>query len=305
MQGQTLFLVCFITETEAYFKEANARVTTFNQYFKGRSELGSIVESCVKLTKRLIYGAIKKTVLPLRQFEFIIAQTVSLVNKRPVALKEYLRSNESIPEAITPEMLVHGHSLLSANIVPHLQPVPDDPDWSSATDPAAAIHDMYQKLRKVREELIKIYNEEFVSKLIEQATNSKSRYKPVTHNTLQVDDLVVIKEEHTKPANYPMARVKSLEVNEQGEITGAVLIKGATNETVKRHSSTLIPILRRDPSYAEGTKLINNSVEQGGVGQSTSIRTNLEGASAAPVRPKYNRVAAQRSKDVTRQMLHM
>ena len=40
-----------------------------------------------------------------------------------------------------------------------------------------------------------------------------------------------------------MARVKSVEVNDLGEVTSALLLKGKTNELTTRHVSTLIPLL--------------------------------------------------------------
>ena len=41
-----------------------------------------------------------------------------------------------------------------------------------------------------------------------------------------------------------MGRVTSIQVNHLGEVTGAVVKKGATGEHVKRHSSVIIPLLR-------------------------------------------------------------
>ena len=67
-------------ETVRYLQENGSSAVVFEQYFKGCSKLGSMVESCVKLTKRLIHGAISKNVLCLRDFEFLICQTVHLVN---------------------------------------------------------------------------------------------------------------------------------------------------------------------------------------------------------------------------------
>ena len=92
-------------ETKNFLKENGINKVEFHQYFKGASQLGSIVESCVKLTKRLLFGAIKNYVLKPRDFEFTVAKTVNILNKRPVAFKEVLRDNSSdeIPEVITPK----------------------------------------------------------------------------------------------------------------------------------------------------------------------------------------------------------
>ncbi|XP_066981209.1 uncharacterized protein [Macrobrachium rosenbergii] len=233
-------------ETQLYFEENGVHPLKFDQHFKGCSQLGSMVESCVKLTKRLVYGAIRNDVLDFRDFEYIICQTVHMVNRRPIAFKEVLRddSGDVIPDPITPETLIHGYDLLSINIIPELQAFPDiDPEWLPRHDPVQLIQDSYHKLRKVRTRLIEVYNNEFLSNLVTQAVNVKNRYKPVSHKSLQIGDIVLIKETHTKPTNYPMAIVKEITTNVNGEVTGALVFKGKTKELVKRHSSTLIPLL--------------------------------------------------------------
>ena len=40
-----------------------------------------------------------------------------------------------------------------------------------------------------------------------------------------------------------MGRVLETTVNDLGEVTGAVVFKGSSNENVKRHASVLIPLL--------------------------------------------------------------
>ena len=52
-------------EVQTYFETVNVKPLTFQQYFKGCSELGSLVEICVKLIKRLLFGCIKKQFVEL------------------------------------------------------------------------------------------------------------------------------------------------------------------------------------------------------------------------------------------------
>lgn len=205
------------------------------------------MEACVKITKRLLSGSIKNNVLTQREFEFITEQAVHMVNRRPVAFRDSLRDCQSdvLPEPITPELLIHGYNLLSLNVMPCIQYVGDDHfDPGLSFDGLNAIKDTYAKLRKVRTNLIKIYNGEFVVQLMGQATNEKSRYKPVTHDRLEVGDVVLLKELHCKPTNYPMGLVKEVQTNDLGETTCASVLKGATGEIVKRHASVLIPLLK-------------------------------------------------------------
>ena len=198
-------------DTKQYLQENGIMNVEFLQFFKGCPKLGSLVESCVKLVKRLIYGSIRNSVLNYLDFEFLVCQTIHLVNRRPVAFKSSLRDcdiNEQIPAPITPEILLKGYELASLNVIPDLTPVDSDPTWNPAMSSTDHIKDSYAKLRKARHQLIELYNSEFLSQLIVQATDSKSRYKPITHKNLQVGDIILLKEPLLKPANYPMGIVK-------------------------------------------------------------------------------------------------
>ena len=134
--------------------------------------------------------------------------------------------------------------MVSVNVIPELQPDPTpDQEWSPTTGSVDHIRDAYYKIKKVKEFLIESYNSEFLVTLMKQAINNKDRYRPVTHQKLSVGDIVLIKEENCKPMNFPMAIVKEVKSNINNEVTDAILMKGKTRELVKRHVTSLIPIL--------------------------------------------------------------
>ena len=234
-------------QTTSFLETSGAGMIQFHQYYKGHHQLGSLVETCVKATKRLISGAIKNNVLKLREFEFIVCKTVHLINRRPIAFKESLRDSTSLefPEPITPELLIHGFNLTSVNIIPALHAVNYD---ECILDPDFDVHNNIRvscdKLSRVLANLMNRYNDEFIPHLISQATDEKTRYERKSHCKLELGDIVLIKEENTKPTNYPMGRIVKVSVNDLGETTGAVVLKGATGERVKRHASVLIPLLQ-------------------------------------------------------------
>ena len=205
------------------------------------------MEIYVKFVKRLIFGSIKTNILKYHDFEFLVSYVIHLVNRRPIAFKESLRETnlETVPEPITPEHLTRGYELTSLNLIPDLQAVPIDPDWLSKQNPSS-IRDEYSKLRKVREELLDRYQEEFLATLIAQAVDRKDRYLPVTHKGLFKGDVVLLKEVNVKPNYYPLGIVKEITHNDNGEVTGALVMKGKSRELVKRHSSSIIPLLRND-----------------------------------------------------------
>ena len=134
-------------ESQAYFEENGVKSIKFHQYPKGCNKLGGLVETCVKMSKRLIHGALRNNVLDFRDFEVLVEQTVHLVNRRLIAFKEGMRDSitDEVPDAITPEILIHGHELLSINIIPDLQGNPDeDLNWT-ADDHVSKVLDKYKK----------------------------------------------------------------------------------------------------------------------------------------------------------------
>ena len=262
-------------QTKVFFHENNVNPVSFNQYFKGCNKLGGLVESCVKLVKRLLFGSIRNLILSHEDFEFLICQVIHLVNRRPVAFKEYVdKADPNLPSPITPEMLLNGQELLSLNVIPSLQPASDDdPDWSPLiNNPAEHVRDSYSKLRKARSYLNSTYHEQFVTQLMKQATDVKNRYKPKIHFPLELNDVVLLKEPMLKPSNYPMGIVTKVIENDMGEVTAVEVRKGTNRETVKRHVTSVIPLLT------------GNST--------TAANPTAERETATPTRPK--RVAAQR-----------
>ena len=231
-------------ESKSYLEENGIKDFSFDHYFKGKSELGSLVETCVKLVKKLIISSIGKIILDYRDFEFLIIKTVHLVNKRPIAFKSALRQDSlDVPEPITPEKLIRGFSMPSLNLIPDAVHS-SDPDWIPDFS-TEKVRNEFSNIQTVRNRLLKLYNEEFLATLMEQSINRKDRYKPVSYENISPGDLVLLKEDFIKRYNYPMGRIKSVVRNDLNEVTGAIVIKG-NKEVVKRHSSSLIPILTSD-----------------------------------------------------------
>ena len=230
-------------DTKEYLEMFDIAEVSFSQYYKGNPELGGLVESAVKLVKRLIFGSIKNNVLSYFDLEFLLSEIKSLINKRPVALKEATRDDgvDDVPQAITPEMLVRGHTLPSLNCIPDLHADEGDPDWSL---PGELIKKNYVQLQKVRQTLLEVYNKEFEVNLLSQAVDRKNRYVPKKHAPITTGDIVLLKEKFIKPGDYKLAIVLSCIKNSQGEVTGLTVRMGATGEVVNRHSNSVIPLLQ-------------------------------------------------------------
>ena len=232
-------------KSKLFMAEKGIKELQFEQYYAGNSSLGGVVESMVKLAKRLIFGSIKNNVIDYFQFESLVVEINHLINKRPVAFENALRdTSEIVPRTITPELLLHGYDLPTINCVPNFQPSDQsDPDYGQPK-----IKDAHAKLQKIRENLIEIYQNEFLAKLFDQAIDDKDRYKPKRHQKLKINDIILLKEIHTKPQHYPLARVIDVTVNRAGEVTGVKAMKGNSREIVRRHTSAIVHLLSGEGS---------------------------------------------------------
>ena len=272
-------------ELKRFLADKDIKAFNWEHTDKGNSSLASLVESCVKLTKRALAGSIGKKILREREFEFYVKQANAIINKRPIAFLAGLRSSaeDEAPQEITPEMLLHGRALEWTNIVPGLQPI-DEEIYQTGNKKGSTVKfkDQYVKLRSCLESLKKLYNDEMVAQLIDQAVSRKDAYVKVKHKSIEPGDIVLLKEENTKPINYPMGRVKTVKINNIGEVVGAEIVKGTSNEVVRRHASVLIPILRKAEAEVESDGDQQSSEE---LQQLQNTTEDVEEV-ASPARPK-------------------
>lgn len=225
-----------------FFESHGISKVKFDHYPKGNSELGSLVENCVKQVKALIIKSIGKVILDYPSFQLLISKTNHVINRRPVAFKEALRDSnysDDVPVPITPEMLLYGRELISLDIWPEIQ----SQNVSVGDFNVDCIKNEYKNLLTVNKRLVENYSNQFLTQLISQAVDKSERYKPVMHKKLSVGSIVLLIEPHTKRSNYPMGIIKKLNFNSLGEVTSALIMKGKNRETVFRHSSSIIPLL--------------------------------------------------------------
>lgn len=242
--GSSIVTECLKKE-KSFFDENNINIPTFQQYPKGNSKLGSLVENCVKQTKHLIIKSIGKVILTYQEFQLLICKTTSIINRRPIAFKQALQ--ESVErgnglDPITPEMLIYGRDRPTMDVIPALDVVStDDPDFEPKE-----IRKTYEKLKQVNCKLSELYQTEFLGQLMYQSVDKKDNYKPVLHKKMEVGDIVLLVEQNMKRSNYPLGIVKSVEENSLGEVTAAKIFKGRTREIVYRHATSLILLLKSE-----------------------------------------------------------
>ena len=285
LQAGASMLYSFLNdfETKQYFEENGMRLINFQHYAKGNSALGSLIESLVKQVKYLIFKSIRNLVLDFFEFDYLVQKAVCLINKRPIAFKDGLRSEDQdyVPVPITPEMVLRGYETIGVNVIPPLQPILDE----FVSNPNS-VSDAYEKLRKARERLLETYRNEFIGTLLDQAVDKNSRYKTVKHDALQVGDIVMLVDPLAKQYNYNIGRVLNVESNSLGEVTAAHILKGKSREKVYRHVTSLILLLRpaSNPLPALATQPQIVPVEQ------NSVRRNPGRSAARECRSKLRQL---------------
>ena len=246
------------SDTHNFLENYGINKISFNQYSKGNSSLGSLVEILVKQTKHLISKTISNAILDLPDFILLISKVKHIINRRPIAFKEGLRDDnvrEVIPMPITPECLLRGRELPSLNVIPYLQNVDsNDPDFNPVNG-STSINDNFKKLNLANQRLRDLYHSEFLQQLLTQSIDKKNRFKTVKHDILKTGDIVLLEDKFSKQSNYPMGIVTKTETNSLGEVTSVEVKKGQTGETVYRHVSSLILLLPADSQ--NNTQIMN------------------------------------------------
>ena len=143
-------------------------------------------------------------------------------------------------------MLIFGYSLSSINVIPDLQERPLDPNYYES-GPKRVVAE-FEQLNRVRNKLNNLYHHEFIQTLSQQALDKTDRYTEVTHESPQVGDLVLIKEQFSKPHQYPLGKITKIYKNDLNEVTHLEIRKGVSGEITKRHASTVIPLLHINQS---------------------------------------------------------
>lgn len=219
----------------------------------------------VKQVKHIIVAGLGNRIVPLSEFQFIVAEAECLVNKRPIALKSLLSANDKDPDlpcAITPELLIRGYEVPSMNILPvESGDSLDDMDWLPNS---SKVFEDFASLNKTRSKIHSLYEKEFLRTLEIQATNTPRRYSKHSQTDVNIGDLVAIRTNLVKPYHYPIGIVQELKYNDLQEIN-EILIKKANNELLRRHPSDVILLMHGNAIENEPPIMVPGSKEQIGV----------------------------------------
>lgn len=277
--------------TRDFLDSHNIKCISFTPYPAGASHLGAIVESLVKQVKRIISSSLKNNIITVGDFQFFILETKMLINKRPLTFKNVIGGgelNEDTLTPLTPELIIKGYDVPCCGIIP--QTFHNLDDWENGDDflsgDSRKVIENYNKLTKIRNNLHKLYRDEFITNLFTQATDRPGRYSRVNHTKLCKGDVVTIKTPLKKPIDYPFALVIDTEVNDLDEVVTAIVRK-SNGEIVRRHAEDLIFITK-------STMTFNDSLDDSTGGKISPVET---------IKPD-KRSAAKKCEQLNRELLN-
>ena len=298
-------------ETLEYLQQNNINNLEFKPYPAGASQLGAVVESMVKMVKKMIQSSVRNNVLLYDEFDFLISEVKMLINKRPLCFKHLLASdhlNEDTLEPLTPEIIIKGYEVPCVNVIPELHGNLDDWNKGDQNLCNSRLRDKFVKLKKVRSNLHSIYRDEFIVNLFSQSTDRKSRYCPVNNFLLQPGDIVSIKTDMQKPINFPLAIVVSVETNDLGEVVAA-RVRKSNGEILRRHTGDLIFITKNegysDPSVAScNADSSKKSINEGYSDPCVESRNADSSKESKNQRSQATRKAAQKCKTLNKKFFN-
>ena len=265
------------SEVKAYLDQTGVSACELQQYPKGSLNrgIGGIIESGVALIRKLVQGAIRNNILDFQHFSSVIRQCVCYANKKPLSTEALREQNPNDQfQVMSPEFLLFGYETAVLEVGGCRD---DDDEWADEE----STNDEWQRLLDIKNRTRDLYHSEFLSGLLNQATNQKNKYLPVKHRLIGRGDVVLIKDTLVKAPNYPLARVMDVVTNSLGEVTQVVLLKG-NKSLVRRDISSIILLVKNEQS------------EQVGEGQDATVNNLTEGRQPNQERPVRQAAAVSR-----------
>lgn len=171
---------------------------------------GGLWESAIKSAKFHIARVVGNTTLTFEQFATIMAQIEAILNSRPISAM----SND--PNDLT--CLTPGHFLVGSSLMAY-------PDKDCSEIPENRLS-LYQRLTQMQQGFWKRWSVDYLSLLQNRPKWLRSR------NNIEVDQLVLLKEDNTPPLKWSLARVVQVLPSKDGRVR-AVRLKTSQGEFVR------------------------------------------------------------------------
>lgn len=185
------------------------------------SHFRGIWEAAVKSFKFHLIRVTKGTLFTFEQFNTLIIEIEAVLNSRPLTP---ISQNPEDLTVLTPSHFLIGGSLYS---------VPES-DFTNTPDNRLS---KWQHIQKIKRDFWNRWRKEYLNEL-----NQRSKWKLRGQNNIQIDTLVLIKEDNSPPLCWPLGRVVEIHSGSDN-IVRVVTVKTATG-CYKRNvrSLAILPI---------------------------------------------------------------
>ena len=197
----------------------------------GAPHFGGLWEAGVKSIKYHLKRIVGNYTLTFEELSTVLYQIEASLNSRPLYP---LSDNKEDFEVITPAHFLIGQALVTP---------PEDIQTLTQTNPLKR----WKLLQQMNFQFWKLWSSEYLSRL-----QQRPKWQQPTNN-IEVGDLVLLKEEHIKPSNWPLARIIETHPGKDSK-TRVVTLKCKDNLKFKRPITKICKL----PIYQEQNNIVSH-----------------------------------------------
>jgi len=188
---------------------------------------GGFWERMIKTVKQSLKKSIGRSLLQYDELNTVLIEIEAIVNTRPLT---YVEDGEnSLTYSLTPSHLINGRRISTSN---------------SQHQEIISTHQTLTKRHKFQRRLLKqfttIWRKQYLLQLRE--SHALKLKKQGKHRPIEVDDMVILKDESTKRAFWKLARVKELITGRDKQVRAAVIELPDSSRCLRRSVTQLIPL---------------------------------------------------------------
>lgn len=185
------------------------------------SHMGGVYEICIKQTKTLLKRKLGNCRMTYTELYTLLCQIESILNSRPLC------AVSDLPDDLN--YLSPGHFIIGSTLLD----IPE-PNFANISDNKLT---NWQKLTNIKQQFWKDFYKSYLSEL-----QTRQKWFKESRN-LEVGDLVLIKDENTPPAIWPVGRVINVNVSNDDHLTRSVTVKTAKGQYMRPiHKLVYLPI---------------------------------------------------------------
>ncbi|XP_064625956.1 uncharacterized protein LOC135486787 [Lineus longissimus] len=208
-----------IVGTEQFQNHLSKKGITFKYAPVQASWFAGVHERLIGVTKLALKKTLRKSLVPIDEFQTLIKEIQATVNNRPLT---YLSSDPNELKAITPNNLIYGHDM---SLLPH--------EGEDNLDVTYAGRDKLEKLAYKRAERLQTFKkrfyDEYLARLREQHQYELSKQNAKA-DIIKIDDVILVHDKDAKRRHWKLGIIKELNRGQDG-LTRSALVKTATGQS--------------------------------------------------------------------------